>query len=113
MSAHDIKEAIGTVKAVALPVFHEFTGCRYKCQHLDQLEKKTAWKRWKDFDSVRLKHLPVSVMGLRVSIHKERRCLKDLPVLLYDRISLCTSVNELRKELFTRGRPIECIPPTS
>ena len=27
LSAHDIKEAIGTVKAVALPVFHAITGC--------------------------------------------------------------------------------------
>ena len=34
-------------------------------------------------------------------------------ILVYDRISDCSAVNEARKDLFTRkGRSIESVPPT-
>ena len=46
-------------------------------------------------------------------IDKETRCLLWWFMnLLYDKTSPQTSINLLRKELFTRGRPIEKIPPT-
>ena len=110
-SAHDIKEAIGTVKAVALPVFHAFTGCD-TVSAFRSIGKKTAWKRWKDFDSVTEAFTCLSNGPPSINPQTET-LLERFTVLLYDRISPCTSVNELRKELFTRGRPIECIPPTS
>ena len=38
--------------------------------------------------------------------------LERFVVLMYDRSSNCTTVNDARKEIFAqKGRPIEAIPP--
>ena len=42
-----------------------------------------------------------------------QRLLGRFVILLYDQTSSCTSVNQLRKELFTCGRYIDKIPSTS
>ena len=40
--------------------------------------------------------------------------LERFVVLMYDRSSTCTTVNDARKEIFAhKGRPIEAIPPTA
>jgi len=38
--------------------------------------------------------------------------LERFVILLYDKTSECTYVNEARKVLFTKGRQIDRIPPT-
>ena len=86
---HEIHRSLGIDKANALPMFHALTGCDQTS--FSGRSKKSAWSTWQVFE--------------------ERR--RRFVVLLYDRISTCSTVNETRKELFTRkGRMIDSIPPT-
>ena len=81
------------------------------CHLSKQSGKKTAWERWKLFNDVTEAFLTLN-KGLE-DIDKETRCLLWWSMnLLYDKTSPQTSINLLRKELFTRGRRIEKIPPT-
>ena len=110
-AAHEIRIAIGSEKAAALPVFHAFTGCD-TVSSFKAIGKKTAWERWKSFNDVTEAFLTLS--GGPEDIDEETRgLLERFAILLYDKTSPQTSINLLRKELFTRGRSIEKIPPTS
>ena len=43
----------------------------------------------------------------------EMRVLERFVILLYDRASTCSDINECRRILFTKkGRTVEAIPPT-
>ena len=74
--------------------------------------KKTACERWQSFDDVTEAFLAMS-RGPEDIDETTRELLERFVVLMYDKTSPLTSVNLLRKELFTRGRSIEKIPPTS
>ena len=111
LSAHQIGSAIGRDKAVALPVFHAFTGCD-TVSSFKSIGKKTAWQRWKVFDDVTKAFIELSNGPANIT-SETQRLLERFVILLYDQTSSCTSVNQLRKELFTRGRSIDKIPPTS
>ena len=65
------------------------------------------------FSMMLRKHLSISVMDHWRWIQRRRDCFERFVILLYDHTNSCISVNELRKELFTRGRSIDKIPPTS
>ena len=111
LSAHQISAAIGRDKSVALPVFHAFTGCD-TVSSFKSIGKKTAWQRWKVFDDVTKAFIDLSNGPLEMD-SETQGLLERFVILLYDQTSSCISVNELRKELFTRGRSIDKIPPTS
>ena len=111
LAAYEIRIAIGSEKAVALPVFRVFTGCN-TVSSFKTTGKKTTCERWKSFNDVTKAFLTLS--GGREDIDEETRgLLERFTILLYDKTSPQTSINLLRKELFTRGRSIEKISPTS
>ena len=110
---HCIVRDLGKERSECLPLFHAFTGC-------DQVSffagrgKKNAWSTWNQFGeltttlSTIMKVPSVSVLTDNFST------IERFVVLMYDRTSTSTSVNELRKILFARkGRSIEGIPPTA
>ena len=74
--------------------------------------KKSPWQIWNTFEDVTKAFLDLNSGPESVS-EDTAKLLERFVVLLYDKTSMCTSVNELRKELFTRGRSIDKIPPTS
>ena len=111
IGAHIIKAAIGCQKAITLPIFHAFTGCD-TVSAFKSIGKKTAWQRWNSFNDVTGAFLDLSTAPDNVNNVTEK-LLERFVVLLYDKTSTCISVNELRKELFTKGRSNEKIPPTS
>ena len=110
-NVHNIRQEIGTQKALALPVFHAFTGCDTGSS-FKSVGKKTAWERWTTYQDV-TKAFHDLRTGPDMIDYETLNLLERFVVLLYDKTSGCKSVNELRKELFTRGRSIDKIPPTT
>ena len=109
--AHSISKALGPIKSLSLPVFCAFTGCD-TVSHVAQVGKKTAWKIWEAHDELTLAFY---------ALHKAPDAINDdvastlesFTVLVCDRNSALTSVNETRKTLFARkGRQMSTLPPT-
>ena len=111
LNAHNIRSEIGNEKALALPVFHAFTGCD-TVSSFNSIGKKTAWERWNTFEEVTEAFDSLSKGPDDIDSHTQY-LLERFVILLYDKTSGCTSINDLRQELFTRGRSIDKIPPTA
>ena len=106
-----LKTAIAYKNAIALQVFHTFTGCD-TVPLLKSIGKKTAWKWWRPFDNVTAAILDLSSGNTTVR-NETAGLLKRFAILLYNKTSMNTSVNQLRKGLFTLGCSIEKVPPMS
>ena len=110
LSIHDLATCMGPERSTALLFFHAFTGCDTVSCFLGH-GKKTAWEVWKSFPEVtdtfvQLSKEPIDIDPLLAQLQR-------FVVLMYDRSSNKTSVNALRKHLFTKkGRPMEALPPT-
>ncbi|XP_056134724.1 mucin-5AC [Lampris incognitus] len=108
---HEVVSAIGPEKASGIPYFHAFTGCDVVSAFRGK-GKKTAWQTWNICDEVsetftNLSQHPTSVSDCDLQ-HLER-----FVVLMYDRSSAATGVDEARPDLFARKqRPYNSIPPT-
>ena len=104
---------LGALKSQALPVFHSFSGCDTTSAFKGK-GKISAWQAWKSYDDVTsaflyiMKH-PFNLVDIDSEQFKE---LERLTVVLYDKTSPLHSVNEVRKDLFTKDRSLENIPPT-
>ncbi len=108
---HEVVSAIGPEKASGLPYFHAFTGCDVVSAFYGK-GKKSAWQTWNIFNEVsetfiKLSQQPTSVSDL------DLQQLERFVVLMYDRSSAATGVDEARLELFARKqRSYNSIPPT-
>ena len=111
LAIHEIVASLTPTKCLTLPAFHAFTGCD-TVSAFSGRGKKTAWETWKSFPDVtvaleELLNLTVGISETSMSL------LERFVVLMYDRTSDCTEVNEARKYLFSRkSRTLENIPPT-
>lgn len=111
IAAHEIAASLGPCKAKSLAVFHAFTGCDVTSFFAGK-GKKSAWDAWNVFPDVTdaflmLANSPPNIPDNILS-HLEK-----FVVLLYDRMSGLSSVNEARQHLFSRkSRALESIPPT-
>lgn len=116
LSAHDIASALGSEKCKGLTFFHAFTGCDIVSSFSGK-GKKSAWETWTkcaenlQFTSTFMALAsPINESG--VESHVE--VLERFVILLYDRASTLSNVNDARKYLFTqKNRSIDNIPPTS
>ncbi|KAL9954824.1 hypothetical protein ACROYT_G042404 [Oculina patagonica] len=111
IAAHEISRKLGPQVSKALPVFHAFIGCdTVSC--FGGRGKKTALEAWKSYPDVTSAFLALAHCPTEIS----DRCIEHLErfvVLLYDRTSSKTAVNDARKQLFTqKGRTLDAIPPT-
>lgn len=110
LAAHEIARGLGPERCIALPVFHAFTGCD-TVSSFGGRGKKTAWDVWMTFDAVTQAFCALATTPNSVDSLLE--ILERYVVLLYDRTSSQTEVNQARKELFTlKGRAIDGLPPT-
>lgn len=109
--AHEISLSLGPRKSLALPVFHALTGCD-TVSHFAQVGKKTAWKIWEAHDE--FTDTFYEMHNAPEQIPEEiNASLEYFTILLYDRTSTCSSINEVRKLLFTRkGRQMSTLPPS-
>lgn len=111
IAAHEIANALDSNGALALPAFHAFTGCdTVSCFY--GKSKNTALDTWNSYPEVT--PVLISLSNSPSEIPEEWiTTLERFVVLLYDRTSTSSSVNNLRKQLFTRkGRKFDGLPPT-
>lgn len=110
LAAHEIAQALSPNQCMALPMFHAFTGCD-TISFFYGRGKKTAWNTWRSYDEVTTAFCAIASNPDEVNHYMEH--LERFVVLLYDRTSDHMSVNQTRRELFTKkGRAIDGLPPT-
>ena len=100
---HLVAQSIGIEKCLALPLFHALTGC-------DQVSffagrgKKVAWKTWKQYDELTDALQSIAFCPPKETMETVLHVIERFLVLLYDRTSICTRVNDCRIELFGEKR---------
>ena len=113
LAAHTIAVELGPQCSKALPAFHAFTGC--DCVSFFSGRGKTkAWNTWAAYPQVTKAFL---LMMEEPDVFLPDSAMMDFlqrfVVLLYDRTSELQSVNQARKQMFSKGkRQLENIPPT-
>jgi hypothetical protein len=113
IAAHGIADALGATKSKSLLGFHALTGCDQTSSFASK-GKKTAWGTWAVFGEVTPAFSALSEVPTEESIQNVLPLLEHFVVLMYDRTSTSTALDDARKELFSRkGRSIDLIPPTS
>ncbi|KAK3909702.1 Cis-prenyltransferase 4, chloroplastic [Frankliniella fusca] len=109
-AAHELAQALGEEKAVALRGFHAFTGCD-EVSFMAARGKKKAWNSWNSFPDVTkafrsishpLQEVPDNIFGL----------LEKFTIRLYDSKSKATDVNTVRKDLYDGVKTLSMIPPS-
>ena len=109
---HEIHSSLGPAKCIALPLFHCLTGCDQTSSFAGH-SKKTAWAVWNMYDKLTDSLQSVYYCPREEQVKSIMPIVERFVILVYDRGSSSISVNDARKELFTRkSRSIELIPPT-
>lgn len=113
LPVHNISTKLGQSKAKVLPLFHALTGCD-TVSFFSGRGKKTAWDIWNVFPELTntLDNLNKSSVTVE-DVKSVMGVIERFIVLLYDRTSVLTDVDQARQQLFTKKcRKIESIPPT-
>ena len=85
-----------------------------KSQFLQRERKKAAWNTWNHFGELTTSFSSMSLLLKLEDITNHSASIERFVVLLYDRTSTISAVNECRKDFFARKvRPLQGIPPTS
>ena len=97
LAAHQMAASLGTEKSLALNMFHALTGCDTVSGFVGH-GKKTAWTIWNLFPDLNgalleLAHAPAEISEQCMHI------IERFVILIYDRKSTCTDVNQARKKL--------------
>ncbi len=116
LPTHDICNALGPRRSLALPLFHAFTGCDTVSAFAGK-GKQSAWDTWNVLPEMTdaLAHLAhLSNNPPQDRIPDQCMCLVErFVVVMYDRASEAEKVNAARQQLFSKGsRALENIPPT-
>ena len=106
---HKMCDSLGPQRSLALPVFHDYTGCG-TVSHFVQVGKKTADAWWIHCNNL----LWAAQCTLAKSNGwRDRASLEYFPILLYDTRVTGSSINEVRKNLFIhKGCQMSGLPPT-
>jgi hypothetical protein len=108
---HEIVSQIGPEKTHGMPFFHAFTGCDLVSAFRGK-GKKSAWQTWNVFTDVSTTFAKLTEQPTEFDeddMHK----LERFVVVMYDRSSEATCVNDARLDLFARKqRAYDAIPPT-
>ncbi len=105
---------LGRLKSRCLPPFHALTGCDTTSSFFGKT-KKSAWNTWSAYTEVSSAFLhmvdhPYNEISVTSSSFL---LLERFTVLLYDKSSNLTSVNEARLDLFCKKKKtLENLPPT-
>ena len=91
-------------------MFHALTGCDTVSAFVGH-GKKTAWAAWNAFPELTNALLDLAHAPTEVS-EQSMHAIERFVILLYDRTSTCTEVNQARKKLFAKTSSVQRIPPT-
>ena len=107
---HEIAACLGPEMSEALPLFHAYTGCDTVSAFAGG-GQKTAWDALKGYGDVTATFFGLSTGAEHIS-DEDAAVQKCFTILLYDRTSSLTNIDEARLELFTKkGRTMETLPP--
>lgn len=110
---HELCNSLTPEKCIVLPLFHALTGCDQSSSFAGR-SKKTAWTVWKMFDELTNSLESIHCCPSADQVQSIMPTIERFVTLMYDRGSTCATVNDARKDLFTKkGRMIEAIPPTA
>lgn len=110
---HTLSAQLGPSRCMAMPLFHEVTGCD-TVSHLLGCGRKTAWSAWQSTPGltdalVALTSDPDSLSPQSQHMETPQRIV----VVMYSKGCGIIRVNEARPRLFTSGRKtLEALPPT-
>ena len=108
---HELLNAIGPTRARGIMYFHAFTGCDV-VSAFRRKGKKSAWQTWDVFDEVTATFTNLSQFPTEVT-DTDMKTLERFVVLMYDRSSAATGVDQARLHMFARKqRPYDSITPT-
>ena len=106
---------LGEPKSRALPVFHAYSG-RDTTSAFKGKSKKSAWQAWQAYKNVTdtFVHLVSHPNQILNDDSEQFHEIERLTVVLYDKTSASSSVNETRRNLFChKNRAMDKLPPTS
>ena len=108
---HELPNAIGPTRARGIMYFHAFTGCDVVSAFRGK-GKKSAWQTWDVFDEVAATFSNLSQFPTEVT-DTYLKTLERFVVLMYDRSSAATGVDQAMLHMFARKqRPYASITPT-
>ena len=108
---HDLASSLGPEKTKGILFFHAFSGCDV-VSGFNGKGKKTAWQTWNVCNEASATFAKLSQCPLEID-ELDLQVLERFVVLMYDRSSAATAVDETRLDLFARKqRSYELIPPT-
>lgn len=113
-SINSICASLGEKRSRALPVFHAFTGSDQTSAFYGK-GKKSTWQAWQAYEEVTetFVYLAQHPFEKLTSGSHHFQKLKRFTVILYDRTSPHSSINQTRKELFChRNCAMDKLPPT-
>ena len=109
---HEIVMTLGSEKTSGMPFFHTFSGCDTVSAFCGK-GKKSTWQTWIVFDNVSGTFTKLSQCPRTVDDH-DLQILERFVIIMYDRSSAATNVDDARLDLFARKqRSYNAIPPTS
>ena len=97
---HELLNAIGPTRARGIMYFHAFTGCDVVSAFRGK-GKKSAWQTWDVFDEVTATFNNLSQFPTEVT-DTDMKPLERFVVLMYDRSSAATGVDQARLHMFAR-----------
>ena len=112
-----IYENLGTDTCRALLFFHALTGCD-STSAFHGRGKKTAWQAWQAWKAFpQITHAFIDITNQAFNVIEpdgpEFQLIEQYVIILYDRTSTITAINEARQELFCKSaRSLDNIPPT-
>ena len=110
IACHLLSSCLGVDASQGLLFFHALTGCDV-CSAFHGIGKKRAWTVLNSLPHLQTLFAELSKTPSCISSEQFEQ-LERFTVLLYQRTSDLTSVNDLRTHLFSHNRAIENIPPT-
>ena len=99
----------------ALPVFHAYSDCDTTSAFKGK-SRKSAWQAWQAYKDVTdtFVHLVSHPFQILNADSEQFHEIERLTVILYDKTSASSSVNETRRNLFChKNRAIDKLPPTN
>ena len=105
---------LGEPQSRALPVFHAYSGCDTSAFKGES--RKSAWQAWQAYKDVTdtFMYLTSNPFLILNADSEQFHEIERLTVILYDKTSASSSVNETRRNLFyQKNRAMDKLPPTN
>ena len=113
-SINGLCATLGESRSRALPVFHALTGCDTTSAFRGK-GKKSAWQAWQTYEKITDTFQLLATHPFEhLNVHSDHfQTIERLTVILYDKTSALSLVNEARMKLFChKSRSMDRIPPT-